>query len=243
MKFTVIGHWGAYPEANEATSGYLLEYEGKKILLDCGSGVLSKLQNYIKLEELDAVVLSHYHADHFADLYCLQYAVMISRHLETRVRPLKIFGQEKDQKFHTLKYGGSCIAYPINSGDTLDIEGVKFTFLNTEHPVPCVAMRIEANGKVLAYSGDSGWSEALIKIARNSDVFLCECSLYSSSNAKIEGHLNGEEVGKIASNAQVNKLILTHLPHFGDRKELVYEAQKYYDGKIILADSGLTIQI
>jgi ribonuclease BN (tRNA processing enzyme) len=243
MKLTVIGYWGAYPEVNEATSGYLLEHNEKKVLIDCGSGVLSKLQDYIKLEELDAVVISHYHADHFADLYCLQYATIISRHLETRVKPLKIFGLGNDQKFETLEYGSSCIAYPLNSGDTLEIEGLKFTFLDTEHPIPCVAMRIEANGRVLSYSGDSSWSENLIKIARSSNVFLCECSLYSSGNAKVAGHLTGEEVGKIASKAGVNQLILTHLPHFGDRKELIVEAQKHYNGKITLAKGGLAIEI
>ena len=70
MKITTIGWWGAYPDANEASSGYLLESEGYYVLIDCGSGVLSRLQNYIALQNLDAVVLSHYHWDHVADIGC-----------------------------------------------------------------------------------------------------------------------------------------------------------------------------
>ena len=74
IKITTIGWWGAYPSANDATSGYLLQSGNLNVLIDCGSGVLARLQNYIDLERLDAVVLSHYHWDHIADIGCLQYA-------------------------------------------------------------------------------------------------------------------------------------------------------------------------
>ena len=79
MKITVIGFWGGYPAKNEASSGYLLEYGDYRILLDCGSGVLSELQNHMRPEELHAVVLSHYHPDHIADVGVLQHALLIQQ--------------------------------------------------------------------------------------------------------------------------------------------------------------------
>lgn len=68
MNLTPVGIWGGYPKANEATSAFLLEYEGFHCLIDCGSGVLASLQNFLPLAQLDAVVLTHYHADHIADI-------------------------------------------------------------------------------------------------------------------------------------------------------------------------------
>ncbi len=78
MKLKVIGFWGGYPEANEATSGYLIESNGFNLLIDCGSAVLSKLQESISIDQLDAVVLSHYHHDHIADIGPLQYACYVT---------------------------------------------------------------------------------------------------------------------------------------------------------------------
>lgn len=82
MKLTVIGHWGGYPKMGEASSGYLLEHKGFKLLVDCGSAVLSQLQYYLKPTELDAVIVSHYHPDHVADIGVLQHALLIGKYTE-----------------------------------------------------------------------------------------------------------------------------------------------------------------
>ena len=81
MKLTVIGHWGGYPKQNEASSGYLLSHNGFHLLIDCGSGVLSQLQNYMQPEDIDAVIISHYHPDHIADIGVLQHARLIKKFL------------------------------------------------------------------------------------------------------------------------------------------------------------------
>ena len=90
MIITTIGWWGAYPGAGDATAGFLLGSEGTSILLDCGSGVLARLQHHIDLQNLDAVILSHYHWDHVADLGCLQYATRIQMDLGRRTSALEI---------------------------------------------------------------------------------------------------------------------------------------------------------
>jgi ribonuclease BN (tRNA processing enzyme) len=117
-KITTIGWWGAYPSAGEATSGYLLQSDGLNILVDCGSGVLSLLQNYIKLQNLDAVVLSHYHWDHVADIGCLQYAARILMDLGDREKPLEIYGHAEDDNFSGLSY------LQYSRGSTLHVSGI-----------------------------------------------------------------------------------------------------------------------
>jgi ribonuclease BN (tRNA processing enzyme) len=241
MKLTVIGYWGAYPEANEATSGYLVQHNGKNILIDCGSGVLSKVQNYINIEDLDAVVLSHYHADHMGDIYPLQYAIMILRHMGTRQKNLKVYALGNDRKFETLNYGNSCIAYSVTPGLSTDIEGLKFSFAKTVHPVPCVGMRIEDETGIIAYTADSQWSNSLIELSRNSDFLLCECNLQNKQKGVVTGHLTAGEAGTIAASANAKNLVLTHLPHIIDHNILVAEANAKFKGKITLAYTGLVL--
>ena len=86
MKMTVVGFWGGFPEAGEATSGYLFEHDGFRLLVDCGSGVLAQLQKYITPSDIDAVVLSHYHHDHVADIGVLQYARLITSATKGQLR-------------------------------------------------------------------------------------------------------------------------------------------------------------
>lgn len=99
MKVTIIGCWGGYPKVNEASSGYLFEEDGFKLLVDCGSGVLSKLQQHVVPEELNAVLLSHYHADHIADIGVLQHALLIQKDLGKEVTTLPIYGHNEDSAF------------------------------------------------------------------------------------------------------------------------------------------------
>jgi ribonuclease BN (tRNA processing enzyme) len=112
MKLTILGIWGDYPEVGEATSGYLLEHEGFKYLIDCGSGVLSLLQKTTHLHELDAVLISHDHYDNIADLGCLQYASLTDTNSGKRNRDLQIYlaGGRSRHKFNTMP--GSLI-HPI----------------------------------------------------------------------------------------------------------------------------------
>ncbi|KAL0225967.1 hypothetical protein P9112_013295 [Eukaryota sp. TZLM1-RC] len=92
MKLTVIGHWAGYPKANDATSGYLLQHDGFNVLIDCGSGVLSNMLHFVSYTELHAVVISHYHHDHIADVGPLQYARLVETQLGKVNSPLKVYG-------------------------------------------------------------------------------------------------------------------------------------------------------
>ena len=238
MKITTIGWWGAYPSANEATSGYLLESDGTSVLIDCGSGVLAQLQNYLKLQHLDAVVLSHYHSDHAADIGCLQYATRVLMDLGVRKQPLIIYGHAEDKSFKNLDYLQYSSGYAFDNQSNLQLGPFKFNFCRNIHPDPCFSMRIENNNHVFVYISDTGYTSDLINIAHSADLLLCESSLYDEYHGRIAGHLTAGEAGRIAAAAGVQHLVLTHLPHFGNHSLLVDQARNKFKGTVELATTG-----
>ncbi|MCM3586075.1 MBL fold metallo-hydrolase [Mesobacillus maritimus] len=244
MKLTVIGCWGGYPKKNEASSGYLLEHDGFKLLIDCGSGVLSKMQNFVQPEQLDALVLSHYHPDHNADIGVLYHARLIQGFLGKKPPVLPIYGHNLDQaEFSKLTYKNVTTGVAYQLDQTLEVGPFRITFLRTVHPVPCFAMRIEVEGKVLVYTADTAYKEEFTDFSRNADVLLCECNFYGQQSGKGAGHMNSFDTGKLASLAEVKRLVLTHLPHYGDLNQLLEEAKQKYNGPIQLAHEGLTISL
>jgi ribonuclease BN (tRNA processing enzyme) len=243
MKITTIGWWGAYPAANEATSGYLLQSKGLNILLDCGSGVISHLQNFIELQQLDAVVLSHYHWDHVADIGCLQYAARILMDLGKRHKPLAIYGHAEDENLTGLNYLQYSKGYAIDARTSLQLGHLTFSFCRNVHPDPCFSIRIDSGSRSLVYIADTAWTEDLIKIAQGTDLLICESSLYDEYRGRIPGHLTAGEAGQIAAAAGAGHLVLTHLPHFGNHAMLLNQAAAKFSGKIELAATGKLWQL
>ncbi len=242
MVITTIGWWGAYPGAGDATAGFLLESEGTSILLDCGSGVLARLQHHIDLQNLDAVILSHYHWDHVADLGCLQYATRIQMDLGRRTSALKIYGPE-DDNFGNLNYLDYTTGCSYRPRTRLRLGPLRFTFCQNIHPDPSFSMRIEKGDRAVVYMTDTGYSEELSDFAAKADLLLCESSLYDEYQGKIPGHLTAGEAGRIASIAQARQLVLTHLPHFGDHRVLVDQARREFNGPVELAANGKCWQL
>ena len=244
MKLTVIGFWGGYPKKNAASTGYLLEHDGFQVLIDCGSGVLAKLQNIIQPEELDAVFISHYHPDHIADIGVLQHARLIQGFLGKEIPTLPIYGHPLDQyEFTKLTYKKITEGIAYDPKDVLAVGPFQVSLLKTEHPVACFAMRFEAGGKVLVYTADTSFKEEFIEFSKDADVLLCECNFYGNQNGKSAGHMNSIDAGQLAKRAEVKQLVLTHLPHYGKLSDLVNEASNEFTGIIKLADEFLTISL
>ncbi|WP_040204469.1 MBL fold metallo-hydrolase [Neobacillus jeddahensis] len=244
MKLTVIGCWGGYPKQNEASSGYILEHEGYHLLIDCGSGVLSKLQNIIQPEQLDAVIVSHYHPDHIADIGVLQHARLIQGFLGIDMPTLPIYAHEFDQhEFAKLTYKQITKGIAYDPTITMKLGPFQVSFLKTNHPVPCYAMRFEAAGKVLVYTADSSFKEEFIEFSRHADVLLCECNFYGHQNGQSAGHMTSIDAGQLAERAAVKQLILTHLPHYGNKVDLITEASGEFTGIIKLANEFLSISL
>lgn len=239
MKLTVIGCWGGYPRVNEASAGYLLEKDGFHLLLDCGSGVLSLLPNYLPVKQLDAVILTHYHADHIADIGVLQHALLIQSYLTEVKTPLPIYGHPfAEEAFKQLTYKDITTGIGYDPTKPLEIGPFTIHFLETNHSVPCFALRIEADGKSLVYTGDSAYTDAFIDFVRDADLLLSECNFYDGMDGSTAGHMNSKDAATIAAKGNVKQLVLTHLPHFGDVEKLPQEAKKYFSGPVHLAKKG-----
>jgi ribonuclease BN (tRNA processing enzyme) len=241
MEITVLGQWGAYPKVGEATAGYLVEHENEKILIDCGSGVLAQLQRFIKLSDLRTVFISHTHYDHIADLGCLQYACLIDTDLGLRSSPLPIFisNESNESRFKPMK---GTIIESFSVKESLNWADLKFSFIQTFHEDYCLAIKIQFQNKTFVYTADTSFDESLIDFCAGADVVIAETSFYKEfTDAKKYGHMNSIDVGTLAARANVGKIIITHLPHFGEVERLVSEVGEIYNGQIELAYCGMKI--
>ena len=239
MELTVIGYWGGYPAADGATSAYLLKKGNFSLLIDVGSGALSKLQKYIAVTDLDAVLLSHYHHDHVADIGVLQYARLVNYYTMGVSDVLPIYGHSEDETgFNRLTHDYTKgIAYDPNKA--LDVGPFTITFLKTVHPVPCYGMRITDGEHVIVYTADTSYQAAWIDFAKDADLLITDCNFYAEQDGAGAGHMTSKEGGRIAAKANVAQLMLSHLPQYGDHQQLIKEAGREFNGSIQLAEEGL----
>lgn len=239
MKIVPIGIWGGYPKANEATSSFLLKHDGFHCLIDCGSGVLSSLQNYLPLEMIDAVVISHYHADHVADIGSLQYSRLIQFYLDNPTPVLPIYGHAEDQEsFLKLSYKERTVGIEISEEDTIQIGPFTVSFCRTIHPVYCLAMKFTVGDHSVVLTADTEWRDELVEFARDADLLISEANLYEKHLGKAPGHMAGSEAGKLAKLSGSKQLLLTHLPLHGDIEDILNAAALEYGGPAEIAEVG-----
>jgi ribonuclease BN (tRNA processing enzyme) len=248
MKLTVLGYWGGYPTRNEGTSSYLLESNDFYLLIDAGSASLIALENHLNPLELDALILSHYHADHIADVGVLQYTRQLKRldNEQTRASILPIYGHQEDmENFNRLTKDRVTNGVAYTEDEVLIIGPFEITFMKTLHPVPCYALRIKEidTGKVLVFTADSGYLPEFIPFSKDADVLLADTNLFMGmENHRI--HMTSIEVARIAREANIPKLILTHLPQEVDLELLRAQAiNESPETEVILAKKDLVITI
>lgn len=244
MRVIPIGIWGGYPNKNEATSAFLIEQDGFRCLVDCGSGVLAAVQNYIELRNLDAVMISHYHPDHIADIGVLQHAAMVGMQLKEWNTPLFIYAHDKDlEEFKKLSYKGVTEGRAIRVAETLELGPWQVSFCETIHPVYCLAMKFTADGKTVVFTADTSWKKELIDFSRESDLLVAEANLYEKHLGIIQGHMSGSQAGKLAELASAKQLLLTHLPQYGELEEVLEAAKSRYTGQVEFAVIGKTYEV
>jgi len=240
VELKIIGYWGGDPGVDGASSTYVISKNDFHLVVDIGSGGLCKLQKYVNVTDIDAVILSHYHADHVADVGVLQQALLVQSFLTESVTTVPIYAhKENDVAFHQLTddFTESVAYVPEN---TLKIGPFFIRFLRTKHSVPCFGMRITDGNSTIVYTADSAYQDEWIKFSKDADLLLAESNFYKGQDAAKAGHMTSEEVGIIAKNADVKEVILTHLPHFGEHAQLVKETKEVFTGPVTLAKEGLT---
>lgn len=246
MKLTILGCMGAYPSKGRGTTSYLLESDGFHLLIDAGSQTLSQLEKVMSPLDLDAVIISHYHHDHIADLGVLQYMWQLSNKRDKN-RVLPIYGHGNDTfHFNDLTMPQVSQGHNYLEANHLNLGPFSVTFKKTIHPVECYAMRIveKRSGKVFVFTADSGYMESLNEFVKDADLFLADTYLFDG-HENHHAHFTAGEAGKIAKAAGAKRLILSHLPEEGDYDLLKAQAQKQAGENIqvSVAKIGDTYQI
>lgn len=242
MKVTVIGCWGGFPKAGEATSGYLLEHGGCRVLLECGSGVVSLLQQKADLGDLDGVIITHYHYDHCCDIGPLQYARQIKTQLGQINKALPIYAPD-GEFFKLLKWEDYTYGQSFSQDSILNIGPFEASFVKNVHPVEAYSVKIRCEGRTFSFTSDTSYFEELNDFFYGSDLLISECSFYEDMDGTKAGHLNSAQAGMLAEKAHVKKLLLTHLPHFGNPEDLLAQAKQNYIGQVFLAEKYLEIEL
>jgi ribonuclease BN (tRNA processing enzyme) len=241
------------PRPGEPCSSYLVRTSDTAVVLDIGTGAFARLEQAIDYTRIDAIVISHMHADHFFDLVPFRYALKYG-HLQVKRRtalwipPHGRAGLEAlrkavssdtredffDAVFDVLEY---------NPQEPLRIGNLQIRFQRTMHYIETYAMRLEEGGRSLTYSADTAPCDAIVEFARASSIFLCEAALGLGTESGQRGHTRALEAGEMAKLAGTGRLVLTHYPWRDALDDLINEAEGRYHGPIIGAQSGLKLTV
>ena len=249
MQLTILGCHG-WPPASGAASGYLIRHAGFALWLEAGNGTMAKLQEHVALDEVGAIAISHAHGDHCADLGPYFTALAFGGQGSGSPVPLLApprflamqWGEETSER--TKAYLDEAFDYrEARDGDRFQIGPFSVTVVGVEHPNDAVGYRIDAGGAVLAFSGDTGLTDAVVALALEADVFLCEATYQADAPAEYPYHLSGHQAGAYAAAAGVKRLVLTHLWPSLDPQVTLAQARTSFDGPIVLAESGMTMEV
>ena len=240
VKLRVVGSSPAWPNPGGAQSGYLVEDGGRRLLLDCGAGVLARLRELEPWPRVDAIAITHFHLDHYADLVPWVWGISFGPGRDVPPPELWVshgsaahlahlgmhFGRDDmfEKAFRVREY---------RDREPFEAAGLRITPYRVLHyDLETYGFRVERDGRVFAYSGDSAPSDALVELARDADLFVCEATLDDPYEGDLRGHLTVDEAEHAFTSSRAKRLILTHRP---DERPL--------DGRFELAYDGLETEV
>lgn len=245
MNLTVLGGSGAWPPAGGACSGYLVEHGGYRLLIDPGYAVLPRLLRRLDAIDVDAVLISHGHPDHCADLNPL----LRARHLRdgpAHPLPIHALPGAVDGVLALDRPGMLSAAYRIHDiepGRAFGLGPFSIDTRSLPHSRPNVGFRVAGDGRTLAYTGDAGPDPALVELARGADVLLAEASYVETVPADNRGTLSSaRDAGRAAAEAGVRALVLTHLMPGTDRRAARRAARHSFES-VRVARPGLAVEL
>jgi ribonuclease BN (tRNA processing enzyme) len=264
MRLTVLGKSPSWQDAGGACSGYLIEEEGTAVLVDCGNGVFAKLRQRIDYVDVDAVVISHLHADHFLDLvpysYALTYAprqqpVPVDRWPGTDCPACPVLhappGARELFRRVVGSWGNADLiekAFELREYDPsseIEIGPIRISFQRVPHFTETFAMSISStngSGRII-YGADSSPTEALEEFARDADLMLVEATLPRPERTGMRGHLTPGEAGGHARAAGAKQLLLVHISDELDWEWARGEAAEAFGGPVEVAREGAVYEV
>jgi ribonuclease BN (tRNA processing enzyme) len=248
MKVTVLGTSSPYPRPGDPCSSLLLDTGEARVWVDTGAGTLAALLMYCSLEDLDAVWVSHTHADHFSDLAVTYYALLyagISR------PPLPVFGPpgwaERLRAFLAHSAGASPIerafsVHELADGQTVVLGGAVLVAVEVRHDARCFGLRASSHGQLVAYTGDTGPGPGLARVAAGADLLVSEAGYGLMAGEDEPVHLTAAQAGATAAAAGSKQLLLTHLGG-ADVTACVEAARLAGAAGVVAARAGMTIDL
>ena len=238
MKLHVLGSSGPFPESGGATSGYLLEAGNTLLQLDLGSGVLARLTSLTPPEDLSALLLSHWHFDHTADLTVLLYR------LEAMGKKLKVYAPaDESSAIRRIISAAPCFELTdVAPGDTFAVGSCMVRVGEARHPVPAVGFRLESEGRFFGYTGDTNTLPSLAGFFRGCSLLLADALFPAENWAETKPHLSAALAADLAVQAGAEHLVLTHLNPVFSPRLLLREAQAVHP-KVTLASPGAVIEV
>lgn len=258
----MLGKSPSWQDAGGACSGYLVEADGMRLLVDCGNGVFGKLREQIDYVDLDAAVISHLHADHWLDLipysYALTYApkqqpvpVHTWPGTDTPARPRLIAPPGSIETFRRVvgAWGNEDLienAFEIEqykAEDTVEVGPIKVSFHPVPHFIDTFAISLESDGSRVVFGADSRPGEELIEIARGADLLVVEATLPRPERTGVRGHMTPEEAGAHAKEAGVKRVVITHISDELGDEWAREEAERGFGGPVEVARGGATYEV
>jgi ribonuclease BN (tRNA processing enzyme) len=241
---TILGSAAMFSTADRASAGYLVQIADKNIWLDAGGGTWRNLLRHIPYQDLHAIVLSHRHPDHTIDVFQAFHARMYGQEEPLAKIPLWAPAETIERLTgYTDHFHESFDLNPIEAGSSFTFAGATFSFFAMAHPPVTLGVRVEYDGRVLAYSADTGIGGDLEGLAKDADLFICEAT-FQEIDDDWEGHMHAAEAATVASQNGVGHLVLTHLPPGRDLNLSLAEAHREANGVTLqLADDGQRYEV
>jgi ribonuclease BN (tRNA processing enzyme) len=254
-RLVVLGSCGAWPEPGRACSGFVVEHQGFRVVLDLGYGTFSRLAGWVGstvADGVDAVVVTHSHPDHMVDLHALFRARWFGRRGAPAVPVFAAEGvlerltclEDDDVDDITAVFD----MHPLPA-DPYDVGPFSLSSWLLPHFVPNVGVRLSSQSLTVAYTGDTGPDPSLALLGRDADLFIVEASdrqQRTSTRPAAEGgsmHMTGREAGHAAAEANARRLMLTHFWPDNDRERTRQAAQAVYSGDVIVATEDLEVSL
>lgn len=264
MRLTVVGKSPAWQDVDGACSGYLLQEGSTTVLLDCGNGVFGKLRQFVDYIDIDAVVVSHMHADHFVDLIPYSYALIHSpRQQPVPVPPFPGTDSPARPRLALPPGGRTMLRRVVGAwgdedlveqafdaaeyvpADGLELGPLRFEFARVPHFIEAYAVRVTSSesGGRLVFGADSRPAPELVACARDADLLLVEATLPRPERNGVRGHLTAAEAGGHAREAGVGRVVLTHLSDELDVQLARSQAAEAFGGPVDVAAEGASYEI
>jgi ribonuclease BN (tRNA processing enzyme) len=245
---TVLGKSPAMPDANGANSGYLIRHAGFTLLLECGSGVFGKLRGVCDPVEVDAVLITHLHADHVLDVFTFSLALTYDHRGGGR-RPELWAPPESERAFATLgaifdaeqQISSAFVLAEYDPDRKLNLGPFNVNFCEVPHYVPAWACDLSCDdGRRLTFGADCGPNDAIVELARDTDLLMLEATEGPGPHlgGAFRGHLTAAEAGELARRAGPGRLLLTHYSDQLDAAQVRAAGEAAFGGPVELAAEG-----